>query len=354
METELVERGMRPVSRSIFNQRRNRLRTRRILIVSVAVLLVAALLATAVLLIRGNGKGDASTTPSSQSPSADTGNAPALKPVRELPVDFIARHTRAPRIALYDVSAQTMLFSKNADKECAPASLTKLMTALVALEYATPETPITAGNELYLLDPESSRAGIYIGHKMTLEQALYGLLLKSGNDAAYVIAAQVGHLIDDKASGQDAIDLFCKKMTEKAADLGCTNTTFLNPDGIDKKGHQTTANDLLKIALTALDHPLLSQIMATEETTVTFLSGQVKTWKNSNKLIQSDSGYTYEGTIGVKTGTTGEAKNCLISCATRKDRDTDEERTILCVLLGAETDAGRYNESIELLNLGFF
>lgn len=350
------------MSRSIFDQKRKRLRTRRIIVVCVAVLLIISLLAGLFFLLRGknNPKNDekAQTSPTtsangSTDPSTPSGDdilheePPTMEPVRELPADFITRHTESPRILLYDISAQTVLYSKNGDELCAPASLTKLMTAIVALEYATPETEITAGNELYLLDPESSRAGIYIGHRMTLKQALQGLLLKSGNDTAYVIAAQVGHMIDENVSGQDAINLFCQKMTEKAKAIGCTNTTFRNPDGIDIDGHMTTANDLLKIAIHALKQPLLAEIMSTEQVTTTLLSGQSKTWKTSNKLMQTDSKYYYEGVCGMKTGTTDGAGNCLISLATRDDR------TILCIVLGAKTDALRYSETIELLNLGF-
>lgn len=338
------------MSRSIFTNKRKRLRGRRILLVCIAVLLVLALAVGGFFLVRGLLRDDTSDAPpSSDIPSAEQPDtSPVLDPVRELPADFITRNTQAPRIALYDISARTLLYSKNGDALCAPASLTKLMTAIVALEYADLDTVITAGNELYLLDPESSRAGIYIGHQMTLKQALQGLLLKSGNDAAYVIAAQTGHLMDESLSGQAAIDLFCQKMTEKAAELGCTNTTFLNPDGIDKEGHLTTANDLLKIALYALEQPFIAETVATTEITTTFVSGQTKTWTNSNKLLQSDSGYTYLGACGMKTGTTDGAQNCLISCATR------DGRTVLCVLLGATTDSIRYNETIELLNLGFF
>ncbi len=338
------------MSRAIFTQKRRRLRTRRILIVCVALALLIALIGGTVTLVKRLGHTDPPVDDMVTPPSTEQTDdpPPAMEPVRELPADFITRHTQAPRIVLYDLSAQTTLYSKNGDDLCAPASLTKLMTAIVALEYADPDTVITAGNELYLLDPESSRAGLYIGNQMTLRQALQGLLLKSGNDAAYIIAAQIGQKIDPAVSGQAAIDLFCQKMTEKAKELGCANTTFLNPDGIDKEGHQTTANDLLKIALHAMKQPLIAETVATERLTTTLVSGQTKTWVNSNKLLQSDSAYTYAGTCGMKTGTTDGAKNCLISCATR------DGRTVMCVLLGAKTDALRYSETTELLNLGFF
>lgn len=337
------------MSRAIFNQKRSRVRGRRIAILCLVVAILLALVGGAVLLLlKGGQQPDAPDDNVPDLPSVEqTDDPPLLEPARQLPTDFIARNTQSPRILLYDISAQTVLFSKNAEEACAPASLTKLMTAIVALENADPETIITAGNELNLLDPASSRAGIYIGHKMTLKQALQGLLLKSGNDAAYVIAAQIGHKMDESKTGQAAIDLFCQKMTEKAVQLGCTDTAFRNPDGIDKQGHQTTANDLLKISLHALEQPLIAAIVGTEQITTTLLSGQTKTWANSNKLLLSGSGYTYEGTCGLKTGTTDAAGNCLISCVTR------DGRTVLCILLGAETDSIRYNESIELLNLSF-
>ncbi len=345
------------MSRSIFYEKRRRLRTRRILIVCVALLLVVGLIAGLLFLLRkpdDTKPKPQDTTTSSTAPSTQqdilTPNPeePVIEPVRQLPPDFITRHTKSPRIALYDLSAQTMLYSKNGDEACSPASLTKLMTAIVALENASSADVLTAGDELYLLDPESSRAGIYIGHQFTLEQAIQGLLLKSGNDAAYVIAAQIGHKMDESLTGKAAIDLFCQKMTQKAKELGCQNTTFLNPDGIDMDGHHTTANDLLRIAVYALKQPLIAETVAAEQITTTFLSGQTKTWVNSNKLLLSGNSYAYEGATGMKTGTTDGAGNCLISCATR------DGRTVLCVLLGAETDALRWNETIELLNLGFF
>ena len=280
------------------------------------------------------------TTTTATTVSVTTTTAPPTAAFEHLPVS-------APRLLVYDVWEQRVLYGKNEHAVCAPASLTKLMTAIVALEHADPETVLTAGNELYLLDPESSRAGIYLGYRMTLRQALQGLLLKSGNDAAYVIAAQIGHRMDESLSGQAAIDLFCRKMTEKAAELGCTDTVFLNPDGIDREGHHTTAANLLKITLHALEQPLIAATVATEQVTATLLSGQTKIWSNSNLLMRPDGQYTYDGTIGIKTGTTAEAGNCLISCVTRGDR------TVLCILLGAESDALRYAETILLLDAAF-
>lgn len=337
------------MKRAIFTNKNQRLRRRRIILVCVGVTVVLAILLGILLLVlslRDNDPDDKTTSPPPSTEEQD--DTPTVEPLRELPEDFISRNSQTPRIALYDVTAQTMLYSKNADERCAPASLTKLMTAIVALKHAPLDTLLTAGSELYLLDPASSRAGIYVGYTLTLEQAIQGLLLKSGNDAAYVIAAQIGHRIDPSLSGQAAIDRFCLEMTEEAARLGCTNTTFVNPDGIDAPAHKTTANDLAKIACHALNQPFIAETVATPEVTTTLASGQTMTWKNTNHLLPGGD-FAYEGACGMKTGYTSDAGYCLISCASYNGR------TVLCVVLGTEPYTNiRWYESIELLNLGLF
>ncbi len=344
-----------------FRRRRRKLLMRRILIVAVAVVLVAALIGGAALIVHTiqekvsfsstNAPEATTTTVTTTTTQTTTATRPKITattgPIYVTAEDYIADYVQAPRFLLYDVTADTPLYTRNVNKVCAPASLTKLMTAIVALETADLDTVITAGNELYLMDPQSSRAGLYIGYRMTLRQALQALLLPSGNDAAYIIAAQLGHLLDESLSGQAAIDLFCRYMTEKARELGCENTVFLNPDGIDKDGHQTTANDLLKIALHALEQPFIAETVANEQMTITLVSGQTIILKNSNRLMHSNGTYTYEGTIGMKTGTTDGAGSCLISYAER------DGRKLLCILLGARNDNRRYLDTITLLDIGF-
>lgn len=336
------------MSRSIFQQKKKRLRTRRILIVAVAVLLAVSLIVGLILLLgnRGSSKKETPKEPvTEKTPTVESQPVltPLLEPVRALPTEYLTANTKTPHIALYDLSAQTMLFSKAGDEECSPASLTKLMTAIVALEYLDPDTLLTAGNELNLIPSGAKRAGIYSGYRLTLKQALQGLLMESGSDAAYVIAAHVGHIIDPNATVQASVDIFCQKMTQMAKDnLGCTATTFLNPDGMDKDKHKSTANDLLKIAMAALNEPVIAEIVATQEVTVTFASGQEKTWKNGNKLLQS-----YEGACGLKTGDTADAGKCIAACATR------DGRTVICIMLGAGTGDLLLSETTQLLDLSF-
>ena len=162
---------------------------------------------------------------------------------KTLPLSFINRNTASPYIILGNVTDNKVLYSKNENEKCYPASLTKLVTALVAMDYAAADTPITVGNEIYMIDPASSRAYLTVGTRLTKEQLLQALLLPSGNDAAYAMAVQVGRLIanDSALSNQAALDLFISKMNEKAASLGCTGTHFANPDGIHRDDHYTTA-----------------------------------------------------------------------------------------------------------------
>ncbi len=347
-----------------FRRRRKRLLMRRILIVAVAVILVAALIGGVALIVHTiqekfpfspADEPTIATTESTITTTTTATTTTATKPkitattgpVYVTAEDYIADYVQAPRFLLYDRTADAPLYTRNIHTVCAPASLTKLMTAIVALETADLDTVITAGNELYLLDPQSSRAGLYLGYRMTLRQALQALLLPSGNDAAYIIAAQLGHMMDESLSGQAAIDLFCRCMTEKARELGCENTVFLNPDGIDKEGHQTTASDLLKITLHALQDPFIVETVAEESITTTLLSGQTITFKSSNKLMRQSGSYAYEGTIGMKTGTTDGAGSCLISLVER------DGRQLLCILLGARNDKWRYRDTITLLDIGF-
>ncbi|MBE6806799.1 MAG: D-alanyl-D-alanine carboxypeptidase [Ruminococcaceae bacterium] len=266
-----------------------------------------------------------------------------------LPKEFVDKNTYSPHVVLYDLKADQVLYQKAAEKKCYPASLTKLMTALVALDYTKPEDVFTLGSEVSMISPGSSRAWLSAGTKLTMENLLQALLLPSGNDAAYAIAVQVGRVIENKPDldRYAAVSVFCKKMNAKAKELGCKKTKFLNPDGYHEEGHYTTALDMLSIAKAAVNNPTIKTIMATPEVTVKFLSGQSATWHNSNKLLLPDNAYTYEGAFGLKTGSTDEAGKCLAACATRNGR------TCIAIVMGAEEENGRWDDARGLLDLGF-
>lgn len=287
-----------------------------------------------------------------QHPLQHSSGTPPTAPTtgKTLPKDFIDRNTAASYIVLSDITNGRILYSKNENQTCYPASLTKLMTAIVALESVPdPTTPFTVGDEVHMIAPDSSRAYLTVGTRLTLEQLLQALLLPSGNDAAYVLAVQVGRVIADNPSldKQAAIQLFLEKMNDKAKALGCAGTHFANPDGIHRDDHYTTAADILRIATCALQQNTLADIMRQPEVQTTLLSGQTATWKNTNRLLHQDNIYTYADATGMKTGSTDEAGYCLVASATRNGR------TAIAVVMGAPTKSGRFEDARGLLDISF-
>lgn len=312
-------------------------------VIAIAATVLALALAVGVVaftLGRQGGNGPASSSAGDTTPTTTA---------KTLPKSFIDRNTASPYVILGDVTNSRVLYAKNADAKCYPASLTKLMTAIVAMENAPIDTIITVGDEIYMIDPQSSRAYLTVGTRLTMENLLQALLLPSGNDAAYCIAVQVGRLIE----GNDALDktaalaAFCKKMNEKATALGCTGTHFANPDGIDDPNHYTTAADMLKIATCALSNETIAAVVATPSVNTTLLSGQTVNWKNSNRLIQENGAYSYSGATGLKTGSTDAAGYCLAASAQR------EGKTCIAIVMGAKYESGRWEDASGLLDISF-
>ncbi len=289
-------------------------------------------------------------TPETQTPSPET-QTPALPTVSlPLPQTFVDNNTACDYIVLYDATNNKTLYSKNADKQCFPASTTKLITALVTLQYADESTVFTVGDEIRLIDPESSRAWLRIGNRLNLQTLLEAIMLPSGNDAAYVAAANVGRIIagNNGLSAQAAIAKFCEKMNEVAKSIGAKNTHFVNPDGMHNANHYTTASDMLLICKAAMNNPTLAAVMAEEKATRTFLSGETSaTWYNTNYLLRTDTRYLYEGATGLKTGHTDEAGYCLTAAAERNGVK------LIAVLMNADSTGGRFEDATGLFDVCF-
>jgi len=336
----MTERRGYRMARSIFRRKKQK---RQRLLVVVACIAAAALAVGVIALTLGRHEDE---TPSSGGgeTAATTGTTR-----RTLPKSFIDTNTFSPYVVLYDATGGQMLYSKNADAKCYPASLTKLVTALVALDHVQAEEVITVGSEVSMIAAGSSRAYLTTGTRLTMTQLLQALLLPSGNDAAYVIAVQVGRSIagNPDLDRYAAVSKFCEAMNQKAAALGCTGTKFVNPDGYHEDGHYTTANDMLKVALAAIDNPLIREIVATPRVQTNLVSGQRVDWKNSNYLLQPDTAYTYEGAFGLKTGSTDEAGYCLAACAERNGRTT------VTIVMGAKEEHGRWDDTRGLLDMSF-
>jgi len=329
------------MARRIFRKKKKRNPAR---LAVIAVCLAVAVLVT-VLVVRTLGRQGGNTPEGEETVQTTT----TTETRKTLPKSFIDRNTFSPYVVLYDATADEVLYKKNANEKCYPASLTKLATALVALDYTKPEDVFTIGSEVSMISPGSSRAYLTAGTQLTMENLLQALLLPSGNDAAYAIAVQVGRIIggDPDMDRYAAVSLFCKEMNKKAKELGCKKTKFANPDGYHESGHYTTAADMLCIAKAAVENDVIKNIMSQPQVTVRFISGQSVTWQSSNRLLIPENTYTYEGAFGLKTGTTDEAGKCLAACATR------DGRTSIAIVMGSESENGRWDDARGLLDLSF-
>ncbi len=330
--------------RTVSYRRRKKPNKQKTILAAISVL--AALVLTIVLCVTLRP----AKTPNTDTPQTET-QTPALPTVSmPLPQAFVDNNTASDYIVLYDATNNKTLYSKNADKQCFPASTTKLITALVVLQYADESTVFTVGDEIRLIDPESSRAFLRIGNRLNLQMLLEAIMLPSGNDAAYVAATHIGRVIagNQSLSAQAAIAKFCEKMNETAKSLGAKNTHFVNPDGMHNANHYTTATDMLLICKAAMENPTLAAVMREEKVTRTFLSGETgATWYNTNYLLRTDTRYLYEGTTGLKTGHTDEAGYCLTAAAER------DGVKLIAVLMNSDNTSGRFEDATGLFTVCF-
>lgn len=229
---------------------------------------------------------------------------------------------------LMDRDSGRILFSKNADKEMKIASLTKIMTALVAIEQSKMDSMVTVGPNA--VGVEGSSIYLKKGEKVPLENLLYGLMLRSGNDAATAIAEHVG----------GSVEGFVYLMNQKASFLGLQHTHFMNPHGLDQADHYSSAKDLAVLTSYALKNPAFRQIVKTQVKTLDWpnLEWDQKFY-NKNKLLR-----LYPWADGVKTGFTKQARRTLVTSATKNGSQ------LVAVTLN---DGNDWNDAIDMYNYGF-
>jgi len=211
---------------------------------------------------------------------------------------------------LIEAGTGTVLFEKNADEPMLVASITKIMTALVALETCDIGGTVTVSAEA--AGVEGSSLYLEAGETVPLRQLLYGMMLESGNDAAAAVACH--------AAG--SVAAFTDLMNERAESLGCTNTHFDNPHGLDSEDHHASARDMAIISAEAMKNEEFKRIVSTKSISI---GGE--SYKNHNKLL-----WNYDGAVGVKTGYTKAAGRTLVSCAER------DGMMLICVTLSAPDD----------------
>lgn len=257
---------------------------------------------------------------------------------------------KAEAAVVTDVPGGKILFSKNDKEVLYPASLTKLMTALLAAEKADWEDLVTIGDEMRFVGYNSSVAGLQVGDRMTVEELVWGAMLPSGNDAAYALAAHVGRLqAGHSVDAATAIDIFIEMMNAKAKELGTVVTNFTNPDGYHDPMHMSCAYDLALIAREVYRNPRLFAVVSAAEHAAQIRRGDglvARTWRNTNQLLHKTSSEYYRWADGLKTGSTPQAGQCLAATARKNGRQ------LLVIILNSDV-AGRYSDATALLDYVF-
>ncbi len=252
----------------------------------------------------------------------------------------------APFAGLYSADTLTAIYEKEAQTKIHPASLAKILTAITALSYVPSDTVFTVGSEQELLPARSSLCLIKEGHQLTLYQLLSGMLIASGNDAAYTIAVNTARFVmnRDDISDKEALSYFSTLMNFIAETAGAENSCFINPDGFDNEKQYTTIRDLAAICRYALCFDEICEIAACSEKHIVFKSGENVTWKNSNQLLRNESPYYFPQATGMKTGTTPLAGKCLMAVAQIKDKP------YICVVAGCSSEDSRYKSVTDLFD----
>lgn len=244
---------------------------------------------------------------------------------------FLKQATRVPNVEaqsaiVIDTKTGRVLYEKNAYQKRQMASTTKIMTAIIAIENGNLNDDVKISKRAASIG--GSVIKIRENETYKLEDLMYGLLMKSGNDAAIAIAEHIG----------GSVSQFVEMMNKKAIELNAKDTHFVNPHGLDKDMHYTTAYDLANIACYAMQNETFSKIVSTKSKTIR----DGKSFNNTNELL-----YLYEGCNGVKTGFTNKAGRCLVTSAKRGDDN------YISVVLGCETKNKRAQSSKEILDYAY-
>jgi len=256
------------------------------------------------------------------------------------------RQLLAQQYFVYDCKSGTFLVSSGAaNTKVYPASITKLFTAYVAMQYLQPTDQVTAGDALDYVVAGSSVAKIKRGDVLSVEKLVEAMMLPSGNDAAYILACAAGRVIknDPDLSAGTACRAFVDEMNAQAAALGMTGTKFQNPDGIHDTNHYSTFGDLAIVGKLALSNETIMKYATTARDTVT-LHGETFEWKNTNKLVDRRHSYYCPYALGLKTGQTPDAGSCLLSAFRY------EEHELIIGVFGCPEEEDRFDDTLQLFN----
>lgn len=309
--------------------------------------LFCALLTSAVLTV-GNGTTivmATETVPEASAVSPETPEEPAVPESYEWEIQSnnIPGWPEGPKVMaetaiVMDMDTGEVLYAKGIDEKRAPASTTKIMTAMLAIEKVPFETQITFTDEVNNIEAGSTHIGIKPGETLTMKDCAYAILLASANEVSSGVAEYIGTTVPS----------FVDMMNQRAKELGCTNTHFVNANGLYDENHYTTARDLAIIAKAAFQNETFREVIKTPYYIVpkTNITDEERWLNNHHKMILQGSEH-YEGCLGGKTGYTEKAGNTLVTYAER------DGRKLVCVLLADINIVAQYTDTKALLDYGF-
>ena len=249
--------------------------------------------------------------------------------------------TNSPSVILMDAKTGKILYSKNAFEQRFPASTTKLMTAILTLENCELDDVATVShNSIFSIPVGYSHASLRENEELTIEQLLNVLLIPSANDAAIVLAEHIAGSVED----------FAEMMNNKAKELGCLNTNFINPNGVHDEDHYSTAYDLAVIGRYAMKFDDIMRIAKVSQYTLPKTNKydrEDRIFNTTNGLVNKNNEYYYQYATGIKTGYTDKSGYCIVTTA---EKDSVE---LLAVVLGSESIEDRYEDCTELFDYGF-
>ncbi len=262
--------------------------------------------------------------------------------VTDKDIDADAIFISASEAALFDINSEKVVYAKNIFEQRSPASITKIMTALVAMKYGNPDDMVTVGPSALDIEETSSVCELHQGDRLTLKQLLYGLLIASGNDAAQVIAEYVGG---------GSIQEFVNMMNREALALGATHTHFMNPHGLTQSDHYTCAYDIYLMLNAAMQYDMFMDIIQRKNYYAEFTNANGEpwgvTWETTDHYLTGEASLPDNVMIyGGKTGTTDDAGACLALIS--KDMYGNP---YISVILHSETKEGLYPEMNQVLSL---
>lgn len=246
---------------------------------------------------------------------------------------------------LWILGTGKILYEKNAREKRYPASTTKIMTAILALEHRNlTDTATVSSNAISTVPSGYSHANLQVSEVLTMEQLLNVLLIPSANDAANVIAEDIA----------GSVESFASMMNTKAKEIGCENTNFVNPNGVHNESHYSTAYDLALIGRYAMKNDTFRKLVSTVRYTLPSTNKYDKEdriFVNTNRLVNEKSGQYYRYSTGIKTGYTDAAGNCIVASSKKDNME------LICVIMGADSDStvdsNKFNDCITLFNYGF-